>query len=77
MNRRQYSFDDTLNDRELEVLRLLAQDLTDKAIARQLGITQSSVTHAIRRVRERTGLETAGRVGLARFYWTTYERGPE
>ncbi len=50
--------DHTLSARELEVLRLVAQGLSNKAIARQLVITPSTVNYHLASIFKKLGVET-------------------
>lgn len=54
---------DTLSPREREVAELVARGLTDKAIARELGISVSSVRTYLRRLAEKTGVHRRAAVG--------------
>jgi HD-GYP domain-containing protein (c-di-GMP phosphodiesterase class II) len=54
-----------LSERELEVLRLLAQQLSNKQIARKLGISPKTVEHHVSSIFNKIGVET--RTGAALF----------
>jgi DNA-binding CsgD family transcriptional regulator len=51
----------TLTEREKQVLRFIAEDLTHKEIASQLGISEETVYFHVQRIRDRIGVRgTAG-----------------
>jgi HD-GYP domain-containing protein (c-di-GMP phosphodiesterase class II) len=52
-----------LSDRELEVLRLVARQLSNKQIARELGISDKTVEHHVSHIFDKTGVKT--RTGAA------------
>lgn len=52
-----------LTDREIEVLRLVARQLSNKQIARQLGISGKTVEHHVSHIFDKTGVTT--RTGAA------------
>ena len=54
-----------LTDREVEVLRLVAQGRTSKEIARELVITEKTAGHHVEHIYAKTGVST--RVGAALF----------
>lgn len=54
---------DTLSPREREVAELVARGLTDKGIARELGVSVSSVRTYLRRLAEKTGVHRRAAVG--------------
>ena len=55
-----------LTERELEVLRLLADGLTNKTIARRLGTSPATVKSQVRTICAKLGVESrAGAVALA------------
>ena len=53
-----------LSDRELEVLRYLAEGLTSKAIAAKLGISVRTVGNHRARITQRTGLGSIAQLTL-------------
>jgi DNA-binding NarL/FixJ family response regulator len=56
---------DTLTPRQLEVLELIAQDLTNQEIADQLYISENTVKYHVRQILER--LDLADRYEAARY----------
>lgn len=66
----QLPWPDGLSDREVDVIRLVAQGASNKEIAAVLGITPKTVAHHVAHVYGKTGCDS--RVGLARF---ALERG--
>lgn len=52
-----------LTDRDRAVIQLLQSGCTDQAIARQLGITERTVTRQVRRLMDLTGTETRFQLG--------------
>lgn len=66
--------DGSLSQGEIEVLRMIAHDHSNAEIAEALVIAPVTVASRIYSIRQRLGLEDAGRVGLARWYWEHYER---
>jgi HD-GYP domain-containing protein (c-di-GMP phosphodiesterase class II) len=52
-----------LSDREIEVLRLVARQLSNKQIARELGISDKTVEHHVSHIFDKTGVTT--RTGAA------------
>jgi LuxR family transcriptional regulator of spore coat protein len=55
----------TLSDRERELIGLLAQGHTDVSAAEHLGISARSVTHILRGLMDRLGVENRFQLGLA------------
>jgi DNA-binding CsgD family transcriptional regulator len=53
----------SLSPREREVAELVARGLTDKAIARELGVSVSSVRTYLRRLAEKSGVQRRAAVG--------------
>ncbi|MDA4847041.1 response regulator transcription factor [Hoeflea poritis] len=47
-----------LTDREIEVLRLAAEGLTDSAIAKRIGITERTVLHHVSKAKEKLECRT-------------------
>jgi DNA-binding CsgD family transcriptional regulator len=57
----------SLTDRELQIARLVATDLTNQAIARRLGISPRIVQSHLRSAYSKIG--AANRAGLCRWLW--------
>jgi DNA-binding CsgD family transcriptional regulator len=54
---------DTFTERDRAVVQLLQSGMTDQAIARQLGVTERTVTRRVRRLMDLTGTETRFQLG--------------
>jgi DNA-binding CsgD family transcriptional regulator len=63
-----------LSRREQEVLRLVAEDKTDREVARELGIRERTVRAHVSRILFKLGV--ASRVGAAVAWVTGTARGP-
>lgn len=62
-----------LSNREQEVLRLVAQDRTDREIARRLDIRERTVRAHVSRIILKLGVASRVGAAVAVAAWTTYE----
>ena len=64
---------DTFSPREAEVVELLAKGMSNKRIAAELGVAESTIKFHLVRASSKVGTTGLSRITLARWWWDNVE----